>query len=373
MSDPRAPALRCDLFCRVVDNLGDAGVCWRLARRLGAALGWQVQLLIDELPALARIAPGIDATAAEQYAGGVTVAHWTSAPIAGDSADVVIEAFACELPDDYLAAMARRTKKPVWINLEYLSAERWIDDCHGLASPHPRLPLTKHFYFPGFSSRSGGVLIEDDLESRRQAFLADPSRRNALLTELGADPHAPYTALVFCYPTTALPTLCAAWADSGMPVQCLIPGNLPAALAAFDASAGALTLKAIDFVAQERFDELLWCCDFAVVRGEDSFVRAQLAALPFAWHIYPQEGGVHFTKLTAYSDRYLSGLEPGPANAWREFNLAWNRADDMRAPWQALVPHLSRLRAHAQDWRNTLASHGDLALNLGHFVAGKLK
>ncbi|HET7526824.1 MAG TPA: elongation factor P maturation arginine rhamnosyltransferase EarP, partial [Burkholderiaceae bacterium] len=40
-------AVRWDLFCRVIDNLGDAGVCWRLASDL-AARGQQVRLVIDD-------------------------------------------------------------------------------------------------------------------------------------------------------------------------------------------------------------------------------------------------------------------------------------------------------------------------------------
>jgi len=37
---------------------------------------------------------------------------------------------------------------------------------------------------------------------------------------------------------------------------------------------GQLALHAIPFLAQDRYDELLWACDLNFVRGEDSFVRA---------------------------------------------------------------------------------------------------
>ena len=40
-----------DIFCSVVDNFGDIGVCWRLARRLSAGLGQQVRLWVDDLAA----------------------------------------------------------------------------------------------------------------------------------------------------------------------------------------------------------------------------------------------------------------------------------------------------------------------------------
>ena len=43
--------MKWDLFCRVVDNFGDVGVCWRLAADL-AQRGEQVRLWIDDASAL---------------------------------------------------------------------------------------------------------------------------------------------------------------------------------------------------------------------------------------------------------------------------------------------------------------------------------
>ncbi len=86
-----------------------------------------------------------------------------------------IEAFGCGLPDRYVAAMADCARPPVWVVLEYLSAEPWIDASHGLPSPHPRLPLTRWFWFPGFTPGSGGLLREAGLLAARDAFRADPA------------------------------------------------------------------------------------------------------------------------------------------------------------------------------------------------------
>jgi len=38
-----------------------------------------------------------------------------------------------------ISTMAARVPHPVWINLEHLSAEPWVDGYHGLPSPHPAL------------------------------------------------------------------------------------------------------------------------------------------------------------------------------------------------------------------------------------------
>jgi uncharacterized repeat protein (TIGR03837 family) len=144
---------RWDLFCRVVDNFGDAGVCWRLARDL-AARGARVRLVIDDASPLAWMAPA--------GAPGVEVLPW---PGPAEPAEVVIEAFGCDPPPDFVAAMARRQPAPVWINLEYLSAEAYVERSHGLPSPQLN-GLTKWFYYPGFTPRTGGLLREPDLMAR---------------------------------------------------------------------------------------------------------------------------------------------------------------------------------------------------------------
>ncbi|WP_455776520.1 elongation factor P maturation arginine rhamnosyltransferase EarP, partial [Burkholderia stabilis] len=179
---PLAPGepIACDLFCTVIDNFGDIGVCWRVARQLAHEHGWQVRLFVDDLSTFARLLPGVDPDAERQTVDAIVIEHWhAQAGDALDIADVVIEAFACELPGAYLAAMARRARPPVWINLEYLSAEDWVADFHLRPSPHPRYPLLKTFFFPGLSAGTGGVLKEHDLDDR--AIGQTGSRRGVFL------------------------------------------------------------------------------------------------------------------------------------------------------------------------------------------------
>ena len=102
--------------------------------------------------------------------------------MAAEPADVVIEAFGCELPAAYVTAMAKSGRRHAWVNLEYLSAEEWVDSHHGLPSPHPRLPLIKYFFFPGFSPSTGGLLVEKNWLKQRADF---PGRHSALCTLFG--------------------------------------------------------------------------------------------------------------------------------------------------------------------------------------------
>jgi hypothetical protein len=94
--------------------------------------------------------------------------------------------------------MTARSRPPVWLNLEYLSAETWVAGCHGLPSPHPRLPLVKHFFFPGFDPRTGGLLRERDYDEKRRARFDDAAFR----AEFGLPPRAPDESR---FPCSAMP------------------------------------------------------------------------------------------------------------------------------------------------------------------------
>lgn len=366
---------RWDIFCAVVDNYGDVGVCWRLARQLASEHGVAARLWVDDLVPLARLRPGCDATLAAQTIDGVEVRHWPKHFAATDAADVVVEAFACELPERYLDAMARRADAPAWINLEYLSAESWVEGAHGLASPHPRLPLVKYFFFPGFTPRTGGLLREADYAARMAQFDAAAFR-----AALGLPPSSrdELTVSFFGYENDAVAGLLDSWSRSRRPIRCLVPeGRLQGAVHDYfghrdvPLQRGHLTAHVVPFLAQRDYDALLWLCDLNFVRGEDSFVRAQWARKPFVWHIYRQAADAHLRKLEAFLDRYLAGRPDDVAAVCRAFWQAWNEGGDAGAAWASFAAALPALQAHAATWSERLAEGGDLASNLVRFAAEK--
>jgi uncharacterized repeat protein (TIGR03837 family) len=108
---------RWDIFCTVIDNFGDIGVCWRLAKQLVHEHDQIVRLWVDNLGSFSRIAPDIHPEIQRQNLQSVEIHHWQQSLGKIEPADVVIEAFACELPDDYVQALSRQEKPPVWINL----------------------------------------------------------------------------------------------------------------------------------------------------------------------------------------------------------------------------------------------------------------
>ncbi len=382
---PSIPLPTLAIFCKVVDNYGDIGICWRLARQLCKEHGVYVTLWVDDLASFRRICPGVDIAADAQQVEGVQVRHWRDQEgsfTPGDVADIVIEFFAVDPPPGYVAAMAARTPRPVWFNLEGLTAEEWVEGCHRLPSMHPRLKLTKHFFFPGFTAKTGGLLHEAGLDEERQAFQADRAAMAAFLARFGVT-DAEMDALkvsLFCYPHAPVAELLQSWSEGSRPVTCLVPEGV-----AFDAVAacmggkaaagdsvtrGALTLRVLPFVPQPDYDRLLWACDLNFVRGEDSFVRAQWADRPFVWHIYPQEENLHHKKLRAFLGRYAEHQGEELA-ALAAFSLGWNGAIEIAswpAAWQDVQAALPRIAVRAEEWRNAVLAHGDLTTQLLDFA-----
>lgn len=379
------PTRSWDIFCTVVDNYGDIGVCWRLARQLAREHGLSVRLWVDRLDAFQRIAPEIDPDQDTQRHAGVEIRRWREPfpPVAPHA--VVIEAFACHLPPTFVQAMAAMPAPPLWVNLEYLSAEDWVAEHHTLASPHPTLPLVKYFYFPGFGLDTGGLLREQGLLEQRAAFQGDPAAMARFWRKLGLPvPEDRELRLsLFAYENTAVSELLGAWAAHAEPVTCIVPeGRALPQVAAFlgrsvlapgeSATRGALTVHALPFLPQERYDHLLWACDFNFVRGEDSFVRAQWAARPFVWHIYPQSDEVHWTKLNAFLAIYSAQLAPDAADALAGLWHAWNRQSGMAAAWHKALPHAHALATHARQWANRLGGQTDLVSGLVKFSENSL-
>jgi uncharacterized repeat protein (TIGR03837 family) len=298
-----------------------------------------------------------------------------------EAADVVIEAFACTLPENYVAAMALRPQPSLWINLEYLSAEPWVADCHGLASPQGSAALNKYFFFPGFTDNTGGLLCERDLFAQRQAFQVQTATRDRFLATLGVRT-APDTTVIsiFAYTSAPLAELLDALAAGSAPTLCLVPeGQLLPAVAQFfgdtalavgeQRTRGALTVAVLPFLRQDDYDHLLWSCDLNCVRGEDSFVRAQWAARPLLWQIYPQQDEAHWTKLEAFLDLYKAPLPAAEAAALAEVWHAWNGRGDLRTAWRDLQPLLPTLRTAAQGWAEQQGARANLAAALAQFCA----
>ena len=377
--------MRWDVFCKVVDNFGDAAICWRLARQLRVEHEIDVRLWIDDLGPLHALCPEVETGRIAQDVSGVNVRTWRDSWDGVDSAKVVIEAFGCGLPDAYVTKMASSQQTALWVVLEYLSAEPWVPSHHGLPSPH-RSGIPRYFYFPGFVEGTGGVLREHDLAARRAAF--DPEAERAMWHAIGFDAPAAdaIVTTVFAYESASLDEMLAAWEQGREHIIAAIPvGRTHRVLAQHYAleevhagqrlERGSLEVRVLPFVAQPAYDELLWSADINFVRGEDSFVRAQWAEKPFVWNIYPQAEGAHRNKLRSFLDLYCASLDKGDAAALNGLWQAWNEAAGIPVhdAWSHFWAHRVQLAEHGRAWAAQLAAGPELAATLAQFCAGRLK
>lgn len=344
------------------------------------------------------IDPADDAKRALFSLDGIEVFDWRwppevrSAERADDEAgpDVIIAAFQCELPEQVrgrlrptaagtatattttnttttntnttataTAATATTTaaKPPLWINLDYLSAEPWVDQSHALPSLKPDGAL-EWFFLPGFTPASGGLIRERKLAMSRAAA-PDRAEANARADDVDSVFNAcrpgARRVSVFCYADQPLSWL------SDEPADLLITAGcdqdevrrqfgVPIGVSCYDR--GPLRLIFLPWLEQSDYDRLLGGCDLNLVRGEDSWIRAIWAARPFLWRPYPQTEGTDRHKLDAFLDRLLAHFEPRDARVVGDFMRAYQALGQPAALWH--------------EWRNRSQS---IALAHARFAA----
>ena len=339
-------ALTWDIYCHVVDNYGDVGVCWRLARNL-VERGQAVRLFIDDASALAWMA-----ASADKRNDLLQIHAWDQQ--VGPCGDVVIEAFGAQLPEQALKALgdAKDTQRKVcWLNLEYLSAQASSKANHGLDSPvaqGPAAGMPKQFFYPGFVRGTGGILRDKAATAMASESpdLAWPPKRMAL----------------FAYDSPTLDLLIHQATKMGMTIQ-VAAGRTTEHVQQL-ADQHAIDVDNIELVphcTQQQFDAWLNHQDFLVVRGEDSLTRAILSGKPFLWHIYPQEDGAHRIKLNAFLDWLEAPVDM--QHAFKTLNGTRSLRDDaLMVP--ADIGHWHEWVACVRKARHKLLEQNDLVTRL---------
>jgi uncharacterized repeat protein (TIGR03837 family) len=365
-----------DVFCRVVDNLGDAGVCWRLSRQLAQDHSLRVRLWIDRPETLAAFVLSGSEDEALIQQGLLDIRHLQDSFLENEPADLVIETFGCDVPNEYAQRMAQRAPQSYWVNLEYLSAEDWVEGCHALPSPHPRLPITRWFFFPGFTEKTGGLLRERGLLERRRS-----AQIQAVQKKSPSDQSHSIKVSIFCYDHPMVDALFDAFETyhqkTGIPTECRVfqgPAQRRAEHWISVHPSHATRFIFLDWMTQSDFDAVLWECDLNVVRGEDSFVRAQWSGRPFLWDIYPTEDDAHLVKMAAFLRRYREGWMETPAGKilgqlWQP----WVRRESggLAEAWMEVCSNFKTLTEHAEAWSDRLASQSDLTTALLGFLKTK--
>jgi uncharacterized repeat protein (TIGR03837 family) len=328
-----------DIFCTVVDNYGDIGFSYRLARTYKTRHPLaSVRLFVDKPETLAKI----------QILGTeVDINGYSFSSVPEAMAPLIIETFGCNIPCSYNEIIKRDTK--LWINIEYLSAEDWTKDCHGKESPQGIPGLKKIFYMPGFTSGTGGVITD---------FNKTSSVPNTTNTN---------NVSIFTYEQ-----------DYSLLLNTLFPSTL----LIFDTQAQDILRPQIkkypqhsfefrDFVSQNNYDQVLVDCKLNLVRGEESLIRAILAGKPFLWQAYPQEHAQQLVKVQAL----LKTMEPFFKNKhifqeYAKLMLAWNGDNKPVAVdnWRFLLENLPAVGLSTQAFGQHLRQNCDMGLLFDQFI-----
>ncbi len=365
-----------DIFCKIVDNFGDIGVCWRLAKQLQIEHGLQVRLFVTHLEVASRILVGIS-NCAEQTYEDISIIRWDEETIFGQPADVAIETFSCSLPEAYLARMDEKT---VWVNVDYLSAEDWVPEFHGLNSQFQQTKLLRHFYFPGFSAGTGGLLREKALMEMRDSFQQSAQKMHDFWQSLFINnDQIDLKISLFSYENAPVEELLQTLTKANQSVSVFMPISGKSAsllghegLQAGDSIAlGNLNLHLLPFLNQVNYDKLLWACDLNFVRGEDSWIRAVWAGRPFIWQPYWQTDNAHLLKLNAFLDRFYG--QAAFKKTLTYLHETWSTQQFQNNIWDDYLAALPDVAKLTKQQSNLLIQQKDLTTNLVDFCANLIK
>ncbi len=360
--------LTVDILCKVVDNFGDIGVVYRLARALSELDGQlRLRLIVDNLDAFHSLEPRIDPALDLQTVCGWTVARWDR-PASCFSAEpprLVLECFACGRPDWFEALLfaPERPERRLIVDLEYLTAESWADDFHLIPSITRSPSVAKTLFMPGYTAKTGGLILDHAfiearsraLSARRADSQAEGARQDGgdraelaalrlehlralAISSPSSVPASAFWLTVFSYErdyssiVDDIARFQAERRDSGGVLALVAAGkSAPCFLSAWEKSGRPFPVLQLPFLPQTDWDRLLLDSDFLIVRGEDSLSRAVLSGLPFLWQAYPQAEKQQLVKLEALLGRMRHCFAASDFSLWREADIALNDRTGDRA------------------------------------------
>ena len=309
-----------DIFCEIIDNFGDIGVVYRISKELKKIFqNVRIRIVLNRLEEFKAINKKVKDVDYQEIDGliCVTEKYVKENMESFGVSDVFIEAFGCNVPEEYVKAAKENSK--LWINLEYLSGEKWIEDFHLCESLIDSKTLKKIFFMPGFSEKSGGVIIDSGFLERMKY---GKENRDEVFKKYfkDFDLKDKFIGTVFSYEKNfenLLETLKNYEKETvlllmGEKTQKSFSEILKKNLTEDYGNIvkyGKITMIYSDFFSQEEYEEIISASDFNFTRGEDSFVRGIILRKPFMWHIYLQEEKAHMDKIKAFTERFKESVE----------------------------------------------------------------
>ena len=363
------------VLCKVVDNFGDIGVDWRLAKKLKNINPENtINLICDNLLSFKKICDRVDEKLPFQKLEGINLYDWKAfdfcygefSGLKNSRLQVILECFQCGRPDwmEKILFDDELNHTVQIIMIDYLSAEDYAESFHKLQSLTRRGRVKKINFMPGFTAKTGGLIIDEGWEKL-------PERK------------AEGNILFFTYARNWQPVVKAirgAEACSGKKILCAAGAGQESFVEAWKNYAAAENdfleerLIVLPFMNQTDWDDMMKKSSFLFIRGEETLSRACLSGIPFIWHAYPQSDEYQLVKVNALLSRmkpYFNDEEFSELSAaWQAFNSPESPENDCLLEEKvssvlAMQNHLARgFRNFALDLRK----NGDLGQNLMTFI-----
>lgn len=310
-----------DIFCEIIDNYGDIGVVYRTAKELQKIFPEsKIRVFLNRLDEFKKINSQVIDLPSQNIDGieYITFDYLRDNANKLLTAQVIIEAFGCQIPEEYIEIAYDNSE--LLINLEYLSAEDWIEDFHLQSSPLGRGKLKKVFFMPGFTEKSGGVIADSNYLERIQRVLENKEFYEKKYLSDIEDRENKIVGTLFSYEKNFTPLLedlkkldkdvvILAMGEKTQDSLRKILKNFSIEDFRNSLKYGKIEIRFLNFLNQEEYEELINIVDFNFVRGEDSFIRAVLTGKPYMWHIYCQEEYAHMDKIEGFLDKYRKVIE----------------------------------------------------------------
>lgn len=362
---------RFEIFCDPIDNYGDVGFCWRLARELVDRFNCSVVFRTRDVDLACKFAQN-----SEEIKETIFISGWDeSKNDEKPPADFLLAGFSCALPESTISRIMVKDKKPILINIEYLSAENWVESFHGKPSIDNIEGMKIFFYFPGFTEKTGGLLRE------KSVFQSGDNNRSREKYFSGKfhffENSDKFTIFIFSYEAPWIKNLLNLWIKSNKPVRLVVIDkkiikNISCVIGLdFNEQGsyqfGNLEIVVLPFLSHFDFDVLLNISDFNIVRGEDSLVRALWAMKPFLWDIYKQENDDHLNKLFSFNEILTKKWPHRIAEIYFDLSLRWNTGKFSQKDWVELVKEIDLFKYNIENYVEKLKNQEDMATSLMKF------
>lgn len=368
------------ILCKVVDNFGDIGFVYRLARSLSDLCpNLKLRIVADNLKSFSLLCPEIDPLKDDQNANGWQIFNWNAEKTCLETfrknpPKIILECFQCGRPE-WLETLLFTEKIPNVahiIMIDYLTAEPYAETFHKLKSLTRSAKVQKVNFMPGFTKKTGGLILD-------KPFLDALKNRTYVNDKF-------FNILFFGYQRNYSPVIRALQNfnnKSEKKINLLLAkgAGFDSFLAAYEAEKSAeknlFALEELQFLSQIEWDALLTKTPLLFIRGEDSLSRACLCGVPFVWHAYSQTEEYQLVKVNALLDRMSVhfSLEDFKIirKCWQLYNTTNADPKELENVLNDFLQNYKKLCGGFKDFSESLLKNGDLTEHLLEFIKSNLE